>query len=190
MKVTKVIRNKDYVRFGFEIEMESEGLSVTSNVTGGLSTVTVLDVDIHLIEDPDFEYEFSIFGEKVNYQGFKEIYSKLFNKKWDDFIEELDKLSHKEITNHFPKSIDNLSIEDRLMYLDSVVNGCPKVIGKDGLVYITESWLVHTLLYSLKAPNKVISSGFTQKDGKNAYGMNLNNVTENIEYIETKLIIK
>lgn len=187
MKVTKVSRGTDYVRFLFEIEMECDGLSVVTQVNGGLSTVNVLGDDIQLIEDPEPEHKFSLFGEEVKYKGFKDIYSTLFNKKWDDFIEELDELAIKEINNHFPKSVDNLSIKDRLRYLDNIVSECPKVIGKDGLVYITKSWFVHTLLCSLNVPNQVISSGFTLRDGERAYGMNLNDVIDNIEYIENKI---
>lgn len=187
MKVTKVSRGTDYVRFSFEIEMECDGLSVVTQVNGGLSTVNVLGHDIQLIEDPDFEHEFSLFGEEVKYKGFKDIYSTLFNKKWDDFIEELDKLAIKEINNQIPLSLGNLSIKDRLRYLDNIVSECPKVIGKDGLVYITKSWFVHTLLCSLNVPNQVISSGFTLRDGERAYGMNLNDVIDNIEYIENKI---
>lgn len=189
MKVTKVSRGKDYVRFGFEMTMESEGLSANVIVNGGLSTVTVLNTEIQIIEDPEFEYEFSLFGEEVKYIGFKEMYSKLFNKKWDDFIEELDELATTEMNKHFPKSLDNLSIKDRLRYLESVISECPREIGNDGLVYITKSWFIHTLLHSMNVPNKVVSAGFTKRDGARAYGMNLNDVIDNLEYIENDLLL-
>ena len=36
MKITKVVKNPDYVRFNIDIEMEQEGLKVISTICGGL----------------------------------------------------------------------------------------------------------------------------------------------------------
>ena len=186
MKVTKVTRNEDYVRFSLNMEMESEGLKVKTHVNGGLSKVTIANMhDLQIIEDPDFDHEFSLFGESVKYSGFQETYSKLFNKEWDDFIEELDELANEQLRKEFPRNLYNISDKDRLKCLEAVISNLTCTRCTDGNLYYTKTWLVHSLLSTTTVPFPVVSKGFTlESNGIRGYGMKAVDVDNNVQVIK------
>ena len=98
MKVVKIKKYDDYVRFSFNIDTENgKGLEFKTQVCGGIVKNKIGKFSFIEIEDMDFETEFKVFGEYTDYRKFQEFYKNLYGieqhtkliKKIEDTCQEI-----------------------------------------------------------------------------------------------------
>lgn len=167
MKVTKVKKSNDYVRFEYEIFTENgKGLEFQTHVHGGITKNKIGKVQFSSIEDLDYETEFILFGEYTDYRKFKEFYVKLYGeKKHADLMDKIQETCKKYVIEKYPKSFDHLSLEDKINMLIHII-GYDKVkkewvwsekiekeksikMGQDVKVYFTSNFWVRRIFQSI-----------------------------------------
>lgn len=182
MKITKVIKNPDYVRFNIDIEMEQEGLKVISTICGGLIEKDFNGVTLQLFEDPECDFEFYLFNKKTSYLGFKDLYTKLFNADFCDFTEELHEISMRELYKNYKYSPANTSNRDKLIAIKANLLDCPKVVSRDGDVYYTRTYYISDILRSIYSKNSAVA--FKDESGISYYGIKVEEVNDFIQRLK------
>ena len=108
----------------------------------------------------DIDLEFSIDGKRCNYDGFKELYEKLYGKgSYQDFSKEL--VDHIE-AEHFKLSdrpyLQNISVDKATEYLSELLTTSNYVTGTTMLdnkeIVYTDKWQIVDLA-KIAEPNKV-----------------------------------
>tara|TARA_R110000824_G_scaffold182_3_gene822 strand:+ start:4575 stop:5183 length:609 start_codon:yes stop_codon:yes gene_type:complete len=167
MKVTKVIKSDDYVRFEYEIFTENgKGLEFQTHIRGGITKNKIGKVQFSAIEDLDYETEFIVFGEYTDYRKFQEFYVNLYGeKKHADLMDRIQETCEKYVIEKYPKSFDHLSLEDKINMLIHII-GYDKVkkewvwsekiekenfikMGQDVKVYFTSNFWVRRIFKSI-----------------------------------------
>jgi len=167
MKVTKVKKSNDYVRFEYEIFTENgKGLEFQTHVHGGITKNKIGKVQFSSIEDLDYETEFIVFGEYTDYRKFQEFYVNLYGeKKHADLMDKIQETCKKYVIEKYPKSFDHLSLEDKINMLIHII-GYDKVkkewvwsekiekekfikTGQDVKVYFTSNFWVRRIFQSI-----------------------------------------
>lgn len=110
MKVKKVTRKDDYVRFSFDVEVEDKGLDITLNFYGGLGRTTINGIKYNIIDDVEMDVRVKMFGEEVKMQGFKEMYNTLFKKDYKEFEDKLYDIGFEELKTNIPDLFENVGI--------------------------------------------------------------------------------
>ena len=113
-QVIKITRNTDYVRFGFDVTVQTKiGLEITAGVWGDITKGEgrFQGIDFINIDDNHWE-ELRFGGEKVDLKGFKETFNKLFKRDFLEFETEIDNLIEVEVQKQFPKSLSHVSGTD------------------------------------------------------------------------------
>ena len=111
-------------------------------------------------EIQDMDFEFSIDGKQCNYEGFKELYNKLygegsyldFNKELTDYIE----VEHHRLSNR--TYLQNISVGKATEYLSELLTTSNYVTGTTMLdnkeIVYTDKWQIVDLA-KIAEPNKV-----------------------------------
>jgi len=115
MKIVKIKKHDDYVRFSFTIDTENgKGLEFKTQVCGGITKNRIGKISFMNIEDMDYETEFKVFGEYTDYRKFQEFYKNLYGiNKHTELIQKIEDTCQEMILDKYPKSLKNLSIEDK-----------------------------------------------------------------------------
>lgn len=169
MKVVKIKKHDDYVRFSFTINTENEkGLEFKTQVFGGIVKNKIGKISFINIEDIDYETEFKVFGEYTDYRKFKEFYIKLYgSKQHDNLIKKIEDTCQEVILQKYPRSFDNLSIEHKKEMLIELIGYDKKKkswgdnlestatnmkdikMGEDIKVYFTSNYWVREIFKSI-----------------------------------------
>lgn len=185
MKVTKVTKNTDYVRFSVNLELEREGLKVLADVTGGLIEETIAGIKVQFIEDPDVEVNFKLFGEEVDYLEFKGIYSKLFKKSFESFEKEIKTLCIDEVNSVYTHSLVNLSHMAKIAILEEMMKKSKVVTSHNDIEYYTNVHNVYEIIHTIATYDGIVPTIF-KVDGRkrNYYGMKCNELNEALKHIK------
>lgn len=99
MKVKSIIRKADYIRFCFEVKVQvNKGLVIETSLMGDYTQGEGVFSDYNFISVDDIDWrEITLFGEKVKFEGLKELYSKLFKKTFETLEEEVDDFATKAV---------------------------------------------------------------------------------------------
>ena len=110
MKLVNLKHNEDYVRFNKDLTIKVNDLiTVEASICGGVSNIdSKLFGKVIVLEDPDICPTYYIGGKKTKYQGFKNLYSQLFQDNYDDFIRHIEQFAENEVLNTFENNINEL----------------------------------------------------------------------------------
>ena len=113
-QVITIKRGADYVRFGFDVTVQTKiGLVVNAVVFGDINKGGGNFCGIDFINTDDICWEELYFGgEKVDFIGFKETFNKLFKRDFKEFEAEVNQLIEKEIENQFSRALKHFSRMD------------------------------------------------------------------------------
>jgi hypothetical protein len=169
MKVVKIKKHDDYVRFSFTIDTENgKGLEFKTQVCGGITKNKIGKISFINIEDMDFETEFKVFGEYTDYRKFQEFYKNLYGiEQHTKLIQKIEDTCQEVILQKYPRSFDNLSIEHKKEMLieligydkkkkswgdnlkSTVTNMKDIKMGEDIKVYFTSNYWVREIFKSI-----------------------------------------
>jgi hypothetical protein len=114
MKILKLSRDKDFVRFSFNVEIEeSPGLIIKTTTCGSMEYLSGMGLDEYsapCIDDVDW-MEISFLGKIVDHRGFREMYNKLFKEDFDKFEKRVD----DKVADAIHQQIEG-----------SIIGGCPE----------------------------------------------------------------
>ena len=115
MKVVKIKKHDDYVRFSFTIDTENgKGLEFKTQCQGGISKHKIGKISFQQLDDIDYETEFKVFGEYTNYQKFQSFYTELHGVgQHIELIRKIEQICEETISQKYPKAFRNLSMEDK-----------------------------------------------------------------------------
>lgn len=151
MKVLKVSRGQDYVRFSLNVELEvSPGLVVKSDVYGDFTKVPSLYGDITRIEDPELNNEYFLFGKKTKYVEFQKMYNDLFCEEFNSFVERTDKVILKATYGSFENTIDTFSKRAQVEIINEAWVNVDRVTDTQGKVWIKSNKKAWTLISHLQ----------------------------------------
>lgn len=101
----------DYGLFRVDANVYSNAYSINESIK------EIYEHDIH-----DIEFDFYVNGKRCKYEGFKELYNKLFGDKFKDFIVELEeKVSSKYLKDTIYTDINSISSNLASEYLDRLI---------------------------------------------------------------------
>jgi len=163
MKVVKIKKHDDYVRFSFTIDTENgKGLEFKTQVCGGITKNKIGKISFINIEDMDFETEFKVFGEYTDYRKFQEFYKNLYGiEQHTKLIQKIEDTCQEVILQKYPRSFDNLSIEHKKEMLIELIGYDKKKkswvatnmkdikMGEDIKVYFTSNYWVREIFKSI-----------------------------------------
>ena len=168
MKVVKIKKHDDYVRFSFTIEIENgKGLEFKTHVCGGIVKNKIGKFSFIYIEDMDFETEFKVFGEYTDYRKFYEFYKTLYGiEQHTKLIQKIEDTCQEIIYTKYPKAFNNLTMEDKKEMLIELIGYDKKTkswndedkkslslkeikMGEDIKVYFTSNYWVREIFRSI-----------------------------------------
>ena len=168
MKVVKIKKHDDYVRFSFTIEIENgKGLEFKTHVCGGITKNKIGKFSFINIEDMDFETEFKVFGEYTDYRKFYEFYKTLYGiEQHTKLIQKIEDTCQEIIYTKYPKAFNNLTMEDKKEMLIELIGYDKKTkswndedkkslslkeikMGEDIKVYFTSNYWVREIFRSI-----------------------------------------
>ena len=179
MKVVKIKKHDDYVRFSFTIDTENgKGLEFKTQVCGGITKNKIGKISFINIEDMDFETEFKVFGEYTDYRKFQEFYKNLYGiEQHTKLIQKIEDTCQEVILQKYPRSFNNLSIEHKKEMLIELIGYDKKKkswvatnmkdikMGEDIKVYFTSNYWVREIFKSIPGFETRLKN-FTWNDGK------------------------
>jgi hypothetical protein len=180
MKVISVKKGEDCVRFSVEVEIDCEGLRVNSFLYGGVTDRIINGIRVQMVEDPDSDHTYHLFGKQCKYNKFKELYSELFSDKFDDFEDKIDDLSINSLQEVYPHQPRYMSDPDRTSIINHFIKKCPVIsdINSDK-DYYTQVWDIVNTLHGTE--DAVKSESFeTIRNGKKitTYGIPTKKLTD------------
>ena len=168
MKVVKIKKHDDYVRFSFSIDTENgKGLEFKTQVCGGIVKNKIGKFSFIYIEDMDFETEFKVFGEYTDYRKFQEFYKNLYGiEQHTKLIKKIEDTCQEIIYTKYPKAFNNLTMEDKKEMLIELIGYDKKTkswnesdkktlnlkeikMGEDIKVYFTSNYWVREIFRSI-----------------------------------------
>lgn len=149
MKIVKIKKHDDYVRFSFTIDTENgKGLEFKTQVCGGITKNRIGGISFMNIEDMDYETEFKVFGEYTDYRKFQEFYKNLYGiNKHTELIQKIEDTCQETILEKYPKSLKNLSIEDKKEMLIELIGYDKKLNTWEEKILTSQGKKNHHLTY-------------------------------------------
>ena len=149
MKIVKIKKHDDYVRFSFTIDTENgKGLEFKTQVCGGITKNRIGGISFMNIEDMDYETEFKVFGEYTDYRKFQEFYKNLYGiNKHTELIQKIEDTCQETILEKYPKSLKNLSIEDKKEMLIELIGYDKKLNTWEEKILTSQDKKNHHLTY-------------------------------------------
>ena len=149
MKIVKIKKHDDYVRFSFTIDTENgKGLEFKTQVCGGITKNKIGKISFMNIEDMDYETEFKVFGEYTDYRKFQEFYKNLYGiNKHTELIQKIEDTCQETILEKYPKSLKNLSIEDKKEMLIELIGYDKKLNTWEEKILTSQDKKNHHLTY-------------------------------------------
>ena len=175
MKVVKIKKHDDYVRFSFTIDTENgKGLEFKTQCQGGISKHKIGKISFQQLDDIDYETEFKVFGEYTNYQKFQSFYTELHGVgQHIELIRKIEQLCEETISQKYPKAFRNLSMEDKKEMLIELIGYDKKKkewptdkktlslkeikMGEDRKVYFTANYWVRWIFKSIEGQDRHIT---------------------------------
>lgn len=171
MIVKKVTKREDYVRFSIELEIETEGLKVVTEVYGGIIEKVIKGVRIQFLEDPDPNHEFYLLGQRTDLKEFKILYDRLFKGTYSDLEEKLNKLSIETVAKMYPYEASNISLSDKLLLSRSIIKDAKIIVSKESYKYYQGCYELIYILNSVEGIDEIKNVLFINKDGNRVYGV-------------------
>lgn len=154
MKLINFKHNEDYVRFSKELTIKINDLITAEvDIYGG---VAIIDSKIFgkviVLEEPETCPTYYIGGKKTKYDGFKELYNKLFQDDYSDFVDALEKFAENQVLNTFDNGINKLTEASKIKLLEEQIDLLPIFKSDCGRIIACRPWPVNEVLCSLDIP--------------------------------------
>ena len=198
MKVVKIKKHDDYVRFSFSIDTENgKGLEFKTQCHGGITKNKIGKISFLHIEDIEYETEFKVFGEYTDYRKFQEFYKNLYGiEQHTKLIQDIEDTCQEAIHQRYPKEFNNLTLEDKKEMLIDLIGYDKKTkswnesdkktlnlkeikMGEDIKVYFTSKYWVRWILKTIPGYETRIRT-FVWND-KKTQGVEIHDVLNLIE---------
>jgi hypothetical protein len=151
MKVLKFKDNSDYIRINKTLTIKVDDLiTVEANLYAGLTYIeSEVFGNVAILDAEEVDTTFYIGGVETKYDGFKELYNKLFKKDYKEFEEEICKFAEKQVLLKYPNSISSLTTEQKIKLLKEQIDAMPTFESACGKTIAKPQWGVNNVLYSL-----------------------------------------
>ena len=151
MKVLKFKDSPDYIRINKNLTIKVNDLiTVEADLCGGLTYIeSEIFGDVATLEDPDVDTTFYIGGVETKYDGFKELYNKLFKKDYKKFDDEICRFAEKQVLLKYPNSIESLTTRQKIKLFKEQIEAMPTFESACGKIITKHQWAVNNVLYSL-----------------------------------------
>jgi len=151
MKVLKFEDNTDYIRINKNLTIKVDNLiTVDADLCGGIAYIeSEIFGEVAVLEDADIDPTFYISGVETKYDGFKELYNKLFKKDYNKFDDEICKFAEKQVLLKYPNSIESLTTKQKIKLLREQIDAMPTFESDCGKTIANRQWSVNNVLYSL-----------------------------------------
>ena len=186
MKVLKFKDHTDYIRINKSLTIKVDDLiTVDADICGGLTCIeSKIFGEVTVIEDADLEPTFYINGVETKYNGFKELYNKLFKKDYDKFNDEICRFAEKQVLLKYPNSIESLTTKQKIKLLREQIDAMPTFESDCGKIIANRQWSVNNVLYSLGyAPMQSKKYGVLYEAGS-SWGIELSKCNEIYQQIK------
>ena len=152
MELVKFKDNADYVRFSKSLTVKvNEFITVEADCFGGLMTIdSELFGKVIDLEDPETETTYYVGGKQTKYQGFKELYGKLFQDNFEDFQSSVYNFVENQVLSTYKNNINSLTTKQKIKLLREQIDLAPKFESSCGKTIVYRQWSINRVLYSLK----------------------------------------
>ena len=186
MKVLKFKDYTDYTRISKKLTIKVDDLiTVDTSIFGGLTYIeSELYCEVAVLEDAEIDPTFYINGVETKYDGFKELYNKLFKKDYSKFDDEICRFAEKQVLLKYPNSIESLTTKQKIKLLREQIDMMPTFESDCGKTIAYRYWAVNSVLYTLNIPT-LSSKKYNEfsEDGP-SYGIELNKFNELYQQIK------
>lgn len=172
MKVKEVIKRPDYVRFCFDVTVEtSYGIQITVEASGVYTKISEpLLSNYAYISVEECEWgKITFAGEEMEYDGLEELFNKLFKKDFAQFRREVDSKAEYAIQKSYREWVGNAPKSDIKRVLAEMAGNSAFYTTSTGECIHT-TWEIHELASTLAGKNT------RQKFVENFIGDNLPHV--------------
>ena len=186
MQTLKIKNNKDYIRYSKDLEIKVNDLiTVKASTCGGLSLIESKNFgELVVLEDPDSDITYYVNGEETKYNGFRELYDKLFKKNFKDLESNILKFIDKEVLETYPNSIEILNKEQKMVLLKEKIDEAPRFTSVDNQDIAFRIWDINEVLSSLGAEKFRTQAYECRDSGNKKYGICLEHLKET--YLQIK----
>ena len=149
MKVLKFKDNTDYIRINKNLTIKVDNLiTVDADLCGGVVYIESEIFDnVAILEDAEIDPTFYINGVETKYDGFKELYNKLFKKDYSKFHGEICRFAEKQVLLKYPNSIESLTTKQKIKLLREQIDMMPTFESDCGKIIAYRQWAVNNVLY-------------------------------------------
>ena len=181
MKVLKFKDNTDYIRINKNLTIKVDDLiTVDADLCAGLTYIESEIFDkVAVLEDAEIDPTFYISGVETKYDGFKELYNKLFKKDYNKFDDEICRFAEKQVLLKYPNSIESLTTKQKIKLLREQIDAMPTFESDCGRIIAYRQWAVNSVLYTLDVPRPSSKKYDRLYEAGNSYGVDLS-VYQNI----------
>lgn len=186
MKVVKFTNNPNYVRYSKNVEVKvNEFITVIAECYGAITAFERSSGIVEFLEDPEVDLEFIFNGEKCKYEGFKELYQKLFKKEFKQFKNDIIDFINKKIAKQYPNNIIHWDNDDIIKLAHTELNDTTKHFkGADGNNYIRRNWVFNAILSTFNVETPPFPRIET-----NTYGQDLSKCHDALTELSKKLYL-
>ena len=189
MKVLKFKDSTDYTRINKNLTIKANDLiTVEADLCAGLTYIkSKIFGEVAMLDDQEVDSTFYISGVETKYDGFKELYSKLFKKDYNKFEEEICRFAENQVLLKYPNSIECLTTKQKIKLLREQIDVMPTFESDCGKTICCRQWTVNNVLHSLgyryisvKKYNRIYEAG-------SSYGVELSKYIELYNQIKREL---
>lgn len=168
MKVLKFKDHSDYIRIRKNLTIKVDNLiTVDADLSAGLTYIeSEIFGEVAILDDIEVDPTFYINGVETKYDGFKDLYNKLFKKDYSKFNDEIYKFAEKQVLLKYPNSIESLTTKQKIKLLIEQIDAMPTFESDCGKTIAYRQWAVSRVLYTLnisrpsrKKYNKLYGAG-------------------------------
>lgn len=188
MKLVNFKHGEDYVRFNKSLTIKvNDFITVEADCCGGVSIINSEEFGkVTILEDPDTEPTFYVGGKKTKYQGFKELYNKLFQDNFETFETSVDRFVENQILNTYDNNINSLNTKQKIKLLREQIDIMPRFESSCKQIIVYRQWEVNEVLRSLNA-GYMSSKRYERLDGEGStHGVELCKLEEIYQQLKNK----
>jgi len=189
MKVLKFKDNTDYIRINKNLTIKANDLiTVEADLCAGLTYIkSKIFGEVAMLDDAEVDTAFYISGVETKYDGFKELYNKLFKKDYNKFEEEICRFAEKQVLLKYPNSIESLTTNQKIKLLKEQIDKMPTFESDCGKTICYRQWAVNNVLHSLGYRYISVKKYDRIYEAGSSYGVELSKYIELYNQIKREL---
>ena len=175
MKLVNLKHNPDYVRFSKTLTIKVNDLiTADAECCGGVINIdSKLFGKVIVLEDPDTCLTFYVGDKKTKYQGFKELYNRLFQDDYATFVDSVNRFVENQVLNTYDNSMNSLTTNQKIKLLKEQIDLMPRFESDCGKIICYRQWLVNEVLYTLNIPQPSSKKYDRTSETGSSYGVEI-----------------